>query len=575
LQYIIDIWGGRITRRDDALRLLLIVDYIFDWARDLYRPTILHDLKTAVGCDNASLAKDSDIMSAMNEARSSLNQPQYEDDSVLEIRNEQDSGIPQSLLALDSEHGVIRHASFVQSLLLGLYITRENLESLLQSFSTASKAQKFARDVLKAMKTCWRTTADTLDAIETRWAGHQRRPEESLDPQMMFYVAFALAAYMSPLWDQIREFSYLAISEDAIDPLLRHADFSLTMKILPQEYPNVGLQALESFCDRVQSASITDNLYAAMSGASLAGKTADQDYPREWTVQEVTGSIPGFIPDDDGQTRRLVSTIYSLHKIGRKEPSEPFLRISKRHDKQSEAVSSSFVWSAPKTSPEASPEATPRFGDGVLLTCSSSGAANGKVSVWCYCIINGHSEMSDAWNILQIMQKATSEGWKYLITCRDLKPELPRSQHNYNNTIIKSRASLYCQIIFRKWLGHLTDIAKRTTSPRISSPVQMPQAFGAAHDTSRYATSSVAVTSKDTTEPASPSSAGVGPVHATGSRKRHSDVIVISEDDDVESRPSKRQERTFDSDYLPDEVLQELLNEQHFGEPSSRHEPEL
>jgi hypothetical protein len=165
LQHIIDIWGGRITRLDDALRLLLIVDYIFDWARDLYRPTILHDLKTAVGCDSASLAKDSDIMSVMNEVRSSLNQPQYEDDSVLEVRNEQESGIPQSLLALDSEHGVIRHASFIQSLLLGLYITRDNLESLFQSFSTTLKAQKFAREVLKAMKVCWRTTADTIDAI--------------------------------------------------------------------------------------------------------------------------------------------------------------------------------------------------------------------------------------------------------------------------------------------------------------------------------------------------------------------------------------------------------------------------
>ena len=52
--------------KDSALQLLLIVDYIFDWARDIYRPSVLRLLKSVASgqaYDQVSLAHDSDIMS--------------------------------------------------------------------------------------------------------------------------------------------------------------------------------------------------------------------------------------------------------------------------------------------------------------------------------------------------------------------------------------------------------------------------------------------------------------------------------------------------------------------------------
>lgn len=60
-------WNGRISSPDGALQVLLIVDYIFDWARDLYRPSILRSLD-ALGDyqydESASVAADSDILSS-------------------------------------------------------------------------------------------------------------------------------------------------------------------------------------------------------------------------------------------------------------------------------------------------------------------------------------------------------------------------------------------------------------------------------------------------------------------------------------------------------------------------------
>ena len=66
IQDIVQLWDGSIMSKDSALQLLLIVDYIFDWARDIYRPSILRQLKSLASgevYDQISLADDSDIMS--------------------------------------------------------------------------------------------------------------------------------------------------------------------------------------------------------------------------------------------------------------------------------------------------------------------------------------------------------------------------------------------------------------------------------------------------------------------------------------------------------------------------------
>ena len=130
----------------------------------------------------SSLWDDSDIFSVADQVRTWLNKPRSREESAAEARIEQDNGVPQSLPALDSECGWIRHASIIQTLLLGLYITKDSLESLLQSFPTPPKAEKFARDVLQAMEKSSRTNADVLDALEIRWTGNCRPREESNNP---------------------------------------------------------------------------------------------------------------------------------------------------------------------------------------------------------------------------------------------------------------------------------------------------------------------------------------------------------------------------------------------------------
>jgi hypothetical protein len=40
----VSLWEGIIINHNDALQLVLIVDYIIDWARDIYRSSIMRQL---------------------------------------------------------------------------------------------------------------------------------------------------------------------------------------------------------------------------------------------------------------------------------------------------------------------------------------------------------------------------------------------------------------------------------------------------------------------------------------------------------------------------------------------------
>lgn len=59
------VWRGNITTLDGSLQLLLLVDYIFNWARDSYQPDILTQLRSMASGENDAasiLYADTDII---------------------------------------------------------------------------------------------------------------------------------------------------------------------------------------------------------------------------------------------------------------------------------------------------------------------------------------------------------------------------------------------------------------------------------------------------------------------------------------------------------------------------------
>src|SRR5277367_6595441 len=126
--------------KNDALQLLLIVDYIFDWARDIFRPSILRQLKSlATGrpYDEVSVILDSDIGSMGDISEWIRGTHSIFDD--FDIHSDlADTPITldhQSMLNLqipNTKLGTIRSASLAESRVLGLYIEEHNVRVLLQ-----------------------------------------------------------------------------------------------------------------------------------------------------------------------------------------------------------------------------------------------------------------------------------------------------------------------------------------------------------------------------------------------------------------------------------------------------------
>ena len=142
-----ELWRGSINTRSGALQLLLLVDYVFDWAIGVYRDYIIQELRA--------------LASGKNDAASIV----YSDTDIYSTRQLEYSGIPdqedvekfedyissqKEYTALDSAEGVVRHATFVVSRYCAVFVTPENVQTLLQS-TRQTRTKQLCRLILGHM----------------------------------------------------------------------------------------------------------------------------------------------------------------------------------------------------------------------------------------------------------------------------------------------------------------------------------------------------------------------------------------------------------------------------------------
>lgn len=111
-------WQGRLDTEDGALQLLLLVDYIFDWARDLYRFGIRHLLKLLSNNfdDNASISTDSQVLSMRHDIGAWLAQSHSITDLARDVETNDLSGTMAELWQnTDTVDGVFRHSSLFET----------------------------------------------------------------------------------------------------------------------------------------------------------------------------------------------------------------------------------------------------------------------------------------------------------------------------------------------------------------------------------------------------------------------------------------------------------------------------
>ncbi|KAK0620777.1 hypothetical protein B0T14DRAFT_522131 [Immersiella caudata] len=339
---IAQVWRGAVNTRDNALRLLLIVDYIFDWARDLYREAVIRSLRRLAISDSRSLAyHDSDIFSTAERVRIWDVVDENADERNEELaETEQEPVISDALRAFDTRQGVIRDIRYIHSRFFGIHVTKDNLDALLNSTDSQKESRDLATCLLSHLQEGWRVKGEVLDGIESDWTGTNRRENQS-HQEATFLVIASVAAYLTPDWEQTRELSYLAVEVGALDRLLKHSGWKPAEGHSLDDFPFVDMAGFNDSLLACRRQSAKDNLLACISRVCLSTGILSSrgEEPRDaLSVISVEKSREGVIVRTDTVLkpdmikRDTVRALYDRHKIGRNEPFCSFIRASSVRD---------------------------------------------------------------------------------------------------------------------------------------------------------------------------------------------------------------------------------------------------
>ncbi|KAK6446046.1 hypothetical protein FP744_10002295 [Trichoderma asperellum] len=327
---IVLMWKGSITIRDDALQLLLLVDYICDWARDVYRPAILKELGILANADTdiATVITDTDIFSSRERLVPQIGLDIKETDPESRSDEHETLSLYQQL---DSQYGAVRHASMIQSRFLCIFITDDNVQTFLRSMNEKTK-KIVTRKILNLINSSTKASkhvlsGDALNNIENAWSGHSRPGMPFNVSQAKFITILQLNYYMSTKWEQVRDLCVISVSENAFGALISGSGLIPGRGKAKQpslSACNQDQDAVIGSIRQVWNSSAQETLLAAISRVSCCVTICDSD----------ERSKNDLLTHCEPTIWELVNYTYKLHKPGDIEPNESFLRISKQRNKQ-------------------------------------------------------------------------------------------------------------------------------------------------------------------------------------------------------------------------------------------------
>lgn len=244
------LWSGSLMHKDQALQLVLIVDYIMDWARDIYRIEILTHLRSIVTgqLSDQMTYRDSDMFSTTGSifnwippARSIMTEDRKSSRSVVTT-----DGLETSLSDYTTEQfshqkmlntaipntrlGSFRSAMISHFQFECLYITSDLIPSLFEMIGgidrskgrIESAARSFVNFVTQFDETLVMTWKN-LELFELLWTGSSRSSLKGYKEE--FFVTMEVSWFFNTSWDIKRKVSCLAISRTAFDALTKTANF--------------------------------------------------------------------------------------------------------------------------------------------------------------------------------------------------------------------------------------------------------------------------------------------------------------------------------------------------------------
>ncbi|KAL4860378.1 hypothetical protein BDV12DRAFT_205140 [Aspergillus spectabilis] len=236
------LWSHGITMLDGALQLILIMDFIIDWARDVYRQDVLLHLAAIAKdkpCDQVTIDGDSDIFSSrlppsierwipvppstigafLADADHSNVVPRdqtLDDEHMAELAHESWRDYSMGAMPLAKATSYVFSCCYLTEQTVSVFIKHKTKRHRNKQKASEQAARQIIKFILQFNEVMLLKSKD-LDKLERAWtgfdrAGHFRPMSESSDRDNEFYVMLEVSNYLSCEWDIVREMSCLAIS---------------------------------------------------------------------------------------------------------------------------------------------------------------------------------------------------------------------------------------------------------------------------------------------------------------------------------------------------------------------------
>ncbi len=242
----------------------------------------------------------------------------------------------------DSEAGCLRSATCIESRVKGLFISRDNVDTLLQSVRDKERFARGVLSVLPSNKTFnMKLTAHDLSNIHEIWTGDAGN--STIAGQFeTFHTKLAFRSFFTETWDLVRELSYLAVSDGAIEVLIARSRRSRSFTL---ESFSPATNSLATELHRLRTGCAEFNVHAAMVRLSLAFVMEPGVVTRSRGRKKMFLSSYLAIVNTSEEAEKcgrinesyaVIYKIYSSHTIGgRRLLQEPYIRNSSREEQQS------------------------------------------------------------------------------------------------------------------------------------------------------------------------------------------------------------------------------------------------
>ncbi|KAK2593176.1 hypothetical protein QQS21_009105 [Conoideocrella luteorostrata] len=406
-QDMIKLWDGDLCDHNRALQFLLIMDYVAEWARDVYRENVIHQLKVWGEQERKRTRNPSPAKTYTSTVRSfrptptrrsprgpsmpeptknSKDEPERnvtsttvasDDDDKNNNNNNNnnnnrtvDSASPidvkswirnvESAHGDDKEHADIlrkfdvkgcayRDARFFRSRVIGLYITKDTIKAFDgTAVNEKSKTARFRRIALNLSRhDPLYMQGGSLNAMEQAWLGTNSSTVRVVESDLTkrFYVICTFSSYLSPDWQPTRELCYIAVRGDTLKDVMELGGTQVTL--YRTEVTKSDIRKLVDICSNV---SVGAQLAACLHRCTMMpffGGGYRRINGAKLKIWENTFNLDELVWQRDipEPYRNMVWRLYKTKYLGDYEVESPYLRS---HDELQE-------WNQRKSQPTKTP----------------------------------------------------------------------------------------------------------------------------------------------------------------------------------------------------------------------------